>query len=249
MWKAPWISSLDQDRETEELKRLGAWAQGEGRWNVTSQGGPADEIHKLQHHFTQSPRGCQWPPLWRMRPHSNLLHRVLMSLKKWVLVAHSGPTLCDPMDCNLTGSSVHGIPQVRLLEWVAMPSSRGSSWPRDQTPISCISGIGRPILSHSATWKAHLRKLGKAGIRGAQDSGAPCALWPSEVPESTSTEVACEDSGDDRQCRPSSHLPVWPWAIPLCSLRKGGDSFQPESGPSTIEVCPALSTNMKHVLS
>ena len=107
------------------------------------------------------------------------------------------------MDYNLTGSSVHGIPQARVLEWVAMPSSRGSSRPRDQTPVSCISGTGSPILSHSATWKAHLRKLGKAGRTGAQDSGAPCALWVSEVPESTSTEVEREDSGDDRHAGPA----------------------------------------------
>ena len=40
-------------------------------------------------------------------------------------------TLCDPMDCNLPGSSVHGILQARILEWVAMLTSRGSSQPRD----------------------------------------------------------------------------------------------------------------------
>ena len=39
-------------------------------------------------------------------------------------VAQSCPTLCDPMDCSAPGSSVHGIPQARILEWVAMPSSR-----------------------------------------------------------------------------------------------------------------------------
>ena len=43
----------------------------------------------------------------------------------------SFPTLCDPMDYSLTGSSVHGILQAGILEWVAMPSSRGSSPPRD----------------------------------------------------------------------------------------------------------------------
>ena len=48
-------------------------------------------------------------------------------------------TLCDPMDCSLPGSSVHGILQARILEWVAMPSSRGPSRPRNQTPISCSS--------------------------------------------------------------------------------------------------------------
>ena len=47
-------------------------------------------------------------------------------------------TLCDPMDCNPPGSSVHGILQARILEWVAMASSRGSSWPRDQTHVSCV---------------------------------------------------------------------------------------------------------------
>ena len=57
----------------------------------------------------------------------------------------------DPMVCSLPGSSVHGISQARILEWVAMPSSRGSSQPRDQTHVSCI---GRQILYHCATWEA-----------------------------------------------------------------------------------------------
>ena len=47
-------------------------------------------------------------------------------------------TLYDHMDYSLPGSSVHGILQARILEWVAMPSSRGSSWPRNRTRISCI---------------------------------------------------------------------------------------------------------------
>ena len=46
------------------------------------------------------------------------------------------PTLCDPMDCSPPGSSAHGILQARILEWVAMPSSRGSSWSGDQTLVS-----------------------------------------------------------------------------------------------------------------
>ena len=45
-------------------------------------------------------------------------------------------THCSPMDCSLPGSSVHGILQTRILEWVAMPSSRGSSQPRDRTCVS-----------------------------------------------------------------------------------------------------------------
>ena len=50
------------------------------------------------------------------------------------------PTLCDPMDCSPAGSSVHGILQARILEWVAISFSRESSWPRNQTQVSCIAG-------------------------------------------------------------------------------------------------------------
>ena len=48
--------------------------------------------------------------------------------------------LCNPMDCSLPGSSIHGIVQARILEWVAIPFSRGSSWPRDRTWVSCTAG-------------------------------------------------------------------------------------------------------------
>ena len=57
-----------------------------------------------------------------------------------VLVAQSCPTLCDPMDCNPPGSSVHEIFQARVLEWVAISFSRGSSQPRDRTRVSCTAG-------------------------------------------------------------------------------------------------------------
>ena len=60
----------------------------------------------------------------------------------------SCPTLCDPMDCSLPGSSVHGILWARILEWATMPSSRGSSWSRDRTQVSYVSCIGRWILYH-----------------------------------------------------------------------------------------------------
>ena len=49
--------------------------------------------------------------------------------------------LCDPVDCNPPVSSVHGIFQARIVEWVAIPFSRGTSWPRDWTCDSCVSGI------------------------------------------------------------------------------------------------------------
>ena len=50
------------------------------------------------------------------------------------------PTLCYPMDCSLPGSSVHGISQARILEWVAISFSRVTSWPRDWTHVTCIAG-------------------------------------------------------------------------------------------------------------
>ena len=56
------------------------------------------------------------------------------------LVAESCLTLCNPMDCSLPGSSVHGISQARILEWVAISFSRGSSWSRGQTHFSCWAG-------------------------------------------------------------------------------------------------------------
>ena len=58
---------------------------------------------------------------------------------------------CDPMDYSPPGSSVHGISQEGMLEWVAISFSRGSSWPRDWICVSCISCIGRWILYHWAT--------------------------------------------------------------------------------------------------
>ena len=56
-------------------------------------------------------------------------------------IAQSCPTLCNPVDCSPPGSTVHWILQARILEWVAISFSRVSSWPRDQTHISCVSCI------------------------------------------------------------------------------------------------------------
>ena len=75
---------------------------------------------------------------------------VLPAWKVKVLVAQWCPTLCDPIDCSLPGSSVHGIFQARILEWIAIPFSRGSSWPRDRIWVSCITGRFFTIW---ATWE------------------------------------------------------------------------------------------------
>ena len=57
-------------------------------------------------------------------------------------------TLWDPMDCSPPGSSVHGILQTRILKWVAMPTSRESSQPRDARQVSYVSCIGKWVLYH-----------------------------------------------------------------------------------------------------
>ena len=63
-------------------------------------------------------------------------------------------TLCEPIDCGPPGSCVHGILQVRILEWVAMPSSRGSSQPRNQTCISRLLALAGGFFTTSASWEA-----------------------------------------------------------------------------------------------
>ena len=65
-------------------------------------------------------------------------------------------TLCHPLDCSPPGSSIHGILQARILQWVAMPSSRGFSWPKGQTlRISYVSSTGK-FFTPGATWDAPL---------------------------------------------------------------------------------------------
>ena len=62
-----------------------------------------------------------------------------------VLVTLLCPTVCDPMDCTSPGSSVHGILQARILEWVAIPFSRGFPQPRNRTQVSCIAADSLPF--------------------------------------------------------------------------------------------------------
>ena len=71
---------------------------------------------------------------------------------------------CDPVDCSLPGSSVHGILQTRILQWVAISFSKESSWPRNQTQVSCTAGRfstdwamrGSPTAYYSAIKEKHL---------------------------------------------------------------------------------------------
>ena len=102
-------------------------------------------------HFT---KGFQTHPFFQSSQYLCEL-RILCSFLKAVCgcsLAKSCLTICEPMDCSLPGSSVRGISQARIQEWVAISFSRESSWSRDQTHVSCV---GKWILYHWATREAH----------------------------------------------------------------------------------------------
>ena len=87
-------------------------------------------------------------------------------------VAQLCPTLCDSMDYSPPGSSIHGILQARILQWVAISFSRGSSWPRDWTRVSCIAGRCFTIW---ATRKAH-RLANGWGLDPGNSGAGPYSL-------------------------------------------------------------------------
>ena len=82
------------------------------------------------------------------------------------------------MECSLAGTSVHGILQARILEWVAISFSRGCSWPRDRTHIFCISCIGRqagslPLVMPDSLWGQRLFPLSGDSSWNSRS----CLLW------------------------------------------------------------------------
>ena len=77
------------------------------------------------------------------------------------LIAKSLQLFCDPMDCRPQESSDNGISQARILEWIAISFSRGSSWPRDQALVSCT---GRQVLYHWATREAQISRMSRNKI-------------------------------------------------------------------------------------
>ena len=91
-----------------------------------------------------------------------------------VLVAQSSPTLCDPMDFSSAGSSVRGILQARILDWVAISFSRGSSWPRDQTWVSYIAG------GFFTIWA--ITEILKKILYISLIVSTLCTLWPHPTP-------------------------------------------------------------------
>ena len=125
----------------------------------------------------------------------NIVYQLRVSVK--LLLAQSCPTLCDPMDCSPSASSVHGILQARILERVVMTFSRGSFQPRNRTRVSCIAGRFFPIRAtrDNSIWKRSELNIKRSGTRihiehSVSLTTTPCsplldlgALWLHRVQE------------------------------------------------------------------
>ena len=111
----------------------------------------------LQHHSVKA-SVLQCSTFFRVQ----LLHPHMTTgktMKMKVLVAQSCLTLCDPLDCSLPGSFVHGILQARILEWVAISFFRGSSQPRDWTWVSSILGRRFTVWATREAWRKAMTNL------------------------------------------------------------------------------------------
>ena len=121
-------------------------------WNPTWFLSPKKKLVECRHVSTKGALDASVPVKEQIQtremagpcPHSSVRAkavRVCVCACTHAKLLQSCSTLCNPMDCSPLVSSVHGILQARILEWVAKPSSRGSSQPRDQTHISYVSCI------------------------------------------------------------------------------------------------------------
>ena len=129
--------------------RILEWVDGLRGWQSKLQ-----KLHKLVNRFVipvNLTTSCKVPGSFAPEHMRNLASPCETEVK--VLVAWSYLTLCNPTDCGLPGFSAHGFLQTRMLEWVAIPFSRGSSSPRDWTRspalqiLYCLSHQGSPCLT------------------------------------------------------------------------------------------------------
>ena len=122
-------------------------------------------------------------------PHLYLIDRNTFKLQTWVCVcvcvsvAQSCPTLCDSMDCSPAGCSVHGTFQARILEWVTISFSRGSSQSRDQTWVSCTAGRFFTIWASREAQGNCFHSTLKSQPGKSCDQGHLCRLQHLPLPE------------------------------------------------------------------
>ena len=148
----------------------------------------------------------------------------------------SCPTLCGPMDYCPPGSSVHGILQARILEWVAMPSCKESSWPRDRTQVSCIAGrffypwttyeahgnhregqirenVPLKIDSIGKTWTCSM----KGGVYQADECFSPGMMSVEVIKRSDALLFRCEVSSSVTRGLQHARLPCLSLSPRVCS--------------------------------
>ena len=126
------------------------------------------------------------------------------------------PTLCDPVDCSPPGSSIHGILQARILEWVAISFSRGSSHPRDRTQVSRIAGRRFNL------WAAKLSK-GSFRMGMAQSELSYCAVEHTDdetiVLWTFIYHLLTANSDPRFLSEPTRCDASWPWSLGSCYIR------------------------------
>ena len=129
-----------------------------------------------------------------------------------VLVTESCMAPGDPMDCSLRGSSVWGILKARILEWVAIPFSRGSSQTRDQTHISYLSCIRRQIFCYLCHQQSPVNGI-LFSCSVMSDSLRPHELQHARLPCSSPSPGVCSNSCSLSQwCHPTTSSSVTPFS-------------------------------------
>ena len=128
-----------------------------------------------------------------------------------VFVTQSHLTLCNPRDCSPPSSSVHGASQARILEWVVIPFSRGSSQPRDQICVSCVSCTGKRILYHRAT-----KELWPPGLESIYTNSSPSPQSEVITPESVLLHFMLRNI---MKPAPLDSFDWWLWATGAAALK------------------------------
>ena len=133
-----------------------------------------------------------------------------------VLVIQSCLTLCNPTDCSPPGSLVYGILQARILEWIIITFSRGSSWPRDWTWVSCIAGRFFTIWATGKTcWCPQAILSIPFSCSVVSNSLRPHGLQHASLPCPSPTLRACSNSFPlSRWCHPTVSSSVVPFSPP-----------------------------------
>ena len=148
---------------------------------------------------------------------TNLVSDLDQVKSKWQSF-QSCPTLCDPMDCSPPGSSVHGVLQARIVGWVAISFSRGSSWPRDQTWVCCIAGrlftiwATRDAQRYAKEDKSTFRSRLRVCVYFCKSEFLSPPLWKREYSQPETRKMAT---------LPSSGAQGWSLQLSSSSLSRG----------------------------